>query len=395
MKHILNIFLTVLSLTFLSCSKHEGPAPEPPVPPEPQDTSRTILVYMAANNTLGTGGFNTKDIAEMAAAAQSGGFGNGRLIIFHAPPGGSRVLMEMDRAGNLDTLKTYADIQYVISADFMLTVFRDAKAAAPAKDYGLVLWSHALGWTQNGQSDDGPTITPATWGDDRGHTMNITTLKRVLEAEPWSWVYFDCCYMGSVEVAYELRSVIHQMVASASEIPVDGMPYDRNLPLLFATPVDLEGAAYNTFNYYDSQKGESRTCTISVIDLSGMDELAEATKPIYGLSTAVGTDNFVNLPLSLDTRPLFYDFGVYVKGLCQKNDIEPALLDNWQAAYDKVVRVHLATPQLWNRIDLSGFTGMSTFIARSKSETSLRGYNTLSWYTDVASLLFDKDQHDL
>ena len=91
--------------------------------------------------------------------------------------------------------------------------------------------------------------------------------------------------MGSVEVLYELRNVTSRIVASASEIPVDGMPYTKNLPLFFKTTPDLAAAAQNTFEYYNELGGSDRTCTIAVYNLAGMDDLANATRPIYEASS--------------------------------------------------------------------------------------------------------------
>lgn len=373
------LFLTLISL----CACNDEP--------KVKIANRTVLIYMAANNSLGSMSYDNKDILEIQDAVTKGALGkNGRLMLFHAPITGDQILYEVKNDGSLEIVREYEGKEYAVSSNFMLQVFTDAKTWAPAEDYGLILWSHSLGWTQNGLDDEGPFATPQSWGEDRYKTMNITTLSRVLKASPWSWIYFDCCYMGSVEVAYELAPVLPKMVASASEIPLDGMPYDKNLPLFFLPEADLVGAARNTYDYYNALEGQARTATIAVLDLSGMNDLAKATIPIYQNSSTVSPYSFSNLPLSLDQVPLFYDFGVYVKGLCSTNDINAALLDSWEKAYDNVVLYHEATPYLWSYISLKDFTGMSTYIARNQSEQTYRGYDTLKWYTDVARWLFDK-----
>lgn len=383
--HFLNIVLAFLFVSvFVACGDNE---------PNPvgNKTPRTILVYMVSNNSLGTAHSDEKDIAEMVVAARAGDFGNGRLLLFRAGKDGNQVLYEIKPDGTIETLKTYDAGSYAISSKRMLEVMNDAKTAAPADDYGLIMWSHAHGWTQNGQVENTPEVAPKTWGDDGGHTMNITTLAGVLGQSRWSFVYFDCCFMGSVEVAYELAPSLDKMVASASEIPLDGMPYDKNLKVLFAKTPDLEGAALNTFEYYENQPMEyDRTCTISVLDLRGMRALAEATRPIYEASKLVSVNDFDNLALALNSRPLFYDFGVYVHGMAEANNIDPALVQKWDKAYAEVVTFFRATPRLWNYISLRDFTGMSTYIPRTEADMTYRNYNTLSWYTDVASALYNK-----
>lgn len=388
------LLIVLVAICTTSCREKEEPAIQ---------SDRTILIYMAANNSLGTGsnGCDAKDIREITAAAKAGAFGdNNRLMLFHAASDGSQILYEVLPSGVLDQVVTYSGNEYSISSDFMVKVFSDARNHAPAADYGLILWSHAMGWTQNGQFDDGPTVKPKTWGDDRGHTMNITTLARVLGAMHWSWVYFDCCYMGCVEVAYELSPVIDRMVASASELPIDGMPYDKNLRLLFLPQPDLVGAARNTYNYYLNMTDEQRwemtqgnpgvltDATIGVFDLTQMAPLADATRNIYRMSEIVGVDDFWNLPLDIVNVPKFYDMGVYVDGLIKANGLS-ALKDAWTTAYYDVVVYHASTPRLYD-IDMKRFTGMSTFIPSSAAQLTYRNYDSLSWYKDVACYLYNK-----
>lgn len=386
--YLLLIFLTI------GCSDNEPDVPET-VPAE-----RTILIYMAANNSLGRNQLDNDgtlkrpdslDIDEIRRAAAAGAIGSAnRLMLFHAPVKGDNTLYEVLSDGTLEVVTDYGKTDYATYSDFMLRVFNDARLHAPAADYGLIMWSHAMGWTQNGTVDNGPTLSTETWGEDRGRTMNITTLKRVLGACRWSWVYFDCCYMGSVEVAYELAPVLDRMVASASEVPLDGMPYEKNLTLLFRKEADLEGAARNTFDYYNSLDGVSRTVTISVLDLRYMDELAQNTARIYQLSDIFAVNDFTNLPLTLSVPALFYDFGTYVDGLCAVNNLTDDIFSNWQLSMNKVVRYYANTPYLWKEISLDGFSGLSTYLPINENYIDRNNYTSLEWYRDVARFLYGK-----
>lgn len=386
---LLQSLCIVLTAGVCSCSKSDS---DPSV--NPVETNRTVLVYIAANNSLGVNGNDEKDLSEMKRAVLNGALGtNNRLIIYHAAADGSQNLFEMVPDGSLNLLTAYDGSQSSVSAARMLTVMNDAKRFAPAKDYGLIMWSHALGWTQNGVNEDASNVTVKTWGDDRGMKMNITTLRQVLAQSPWRWIYFDCCFMGSVEVAFELSEVTDIMVASATEVPLDGMPYDKNLALFFKPDVDLIQAAQNTFDYYDGLTGSNRTCTIGVYDLTAMQGLAEATLSIYQKSTKVGVNDFPNLPLEtyMTATPCrYYDLGVYVDGLCKTNNLDESLWMVWKGIYDRTIMFSKATPRLWNIIDLSDFTGMSTFIPDGPDDVDKYGYDTLLWYQLVAKWLYDK-----
>lgn len=119
---------------------------------------------------------------------------------------------------------------------------------------------------------------------------------------PFAFIYFDCCYMSGIEVAYELRNATDYIIASATELPSDGMRYDLNLPLLFKQQPDVVGAAQTTFEQYDMLSDGDRTCTMSVIRCDALDGLAESTHDIYSSVTPhhLGSGN----PDIQDHKPL-------------------------------------------------------------------------------------------
>lgn len=200
--HILICLVTALLLPlFVSCSD----SPEP----EPAKSHRTVLVYMAACNSLGSAGFDKLDLDEMQSAVRAGQLDGGRLLVFHAGTSGNYKLLEITPE-EIVTLKMYNENgeHSSVSAKFMSQVIDDTKRLAPADSYGLVLWSHGLGWLQNGITDDfADGISSQSWGEERGRTMNISSLAAALSGKNLDFVYFDCCFMASVEVAYELRHV--------------------------------------------------------------------------------------------------------------------------------------------------------------------------------------------
>ena len=70
-KILISFLITILIVAFLySCSDDE---PQPII-----EANRTILVYMVAGNSLGTGNYDTADINEMIAASETNSFNNGR-----------------------------------------------------------------------------------------------------------------------------------------------------------------------------------------------------------------------------------------------------------------------------------------------------------------------------
>lgn len=387
-----SIFFLSLAVGLSSCGKEEPDTPE--VDPT---VGRTVLVYMAANNNLGGNYYDELDLNEMLEGAKSGALGSdGRLIVYHADYKKTPELLEVTATG-LDTLKMYEDGGLSVSSDRMLEVFDDMTEFAPARQYGIVLWSHATGWIQDGIADalDTP-LSPQSFGSESGKTMNVTTLARTLEAGPdWEFVYFDCCYMGSVEAMYELRNTAPTIVASATELPSRGMPYELNLKHFFAAGrPDMIGAAKQTFESYDALSGQDRTCTMSVISTAGLTTLADAVKTIFTKADGKLRSDYVPQKFTSTTTWAcnYFDLRDYLRELCLDGEDErfeggTKAFETFETAMAEVVLYENATPWLWNQVPLTEHCGLSTYIMRTADDAAHKAYSTLSWYADVASNL--------
>jgi putative peptidase len=152
MKHFSSLLLLIMATLLLpvSCIDNE---------PEPYETTvlpgtpfkKTVLVYMAAQNSLGEKGFAREDSMEMT---------NGMKYLHDK----ERVLMFLDdnKAPRLYELrkglhsprllrKWETDIN---SADTeqLTSMLRFMQEFSPSESYGLVLWSHASGWVPSPKS---------------------------------------------------------------------------------------------------------------------------------------------------------------------------------------------------------------------------------------------------
>ncbi len=390
MNKLLHSFLLILgavmALGLWSCSDKEEPAPVPVA-------DRTVLVYIVAANSLGidytSGGtlyraVDSLDIEEMTTAiVDNRVLGNQRWIVFHSTYTDSK-LIEISAAGTR-VLKTYSN-ESAVSMARMEQVIADTKAFAPARKYGIVLWSHADGWLENGVSED---LNPLSFGYHSGKRMNITSLRMVLEDKGFDFIYFDCCLMGGIEVAYELRHCADYILACPSELPRDGSDYVTNVKeIADGSEQALVRAATNTFNHYNSQPlPEDRTATVSVIRTADLDAVAQAVIPIYQATPMEHPLTTVtNYYGSATTRQAYYlDFGEYIEALCTASNLDPALLQAFNAAMDRAVIYHAATRYIWNQWPIYHNSGLSTRVFDSPADLSLKGYNRLQWTTDVVS----------
>lgn len=126
---------------------------EPEVSPYPPGSKykRTVMVYMAAQNSLGASGFARQDSAEMA---------NGMRYLLP----GERVLMFLDddRAPRLYELRKGLSSPQLVkqwkedlnSADpkTLTELLTTMRTDFTSESYGLVLWSHATGWIPSPRS---------------------------------------------------------------------------------------------------------------------------------------------------------------------------------------------------------------------------------------------------
>lgn len=349
--------------------------------PEMPETAveRTVIVYMAADNSLGSAGNDERDLQEMSIAAQNGDLCGNRLLVYHASRVAQPELIEITPTERV-TLKTYDYSPSSVTIERMTEVFNDSKNFSPAKSYGLVLWSHATGWIQNGVAE--PDATTNSFGEERGRYMNVTSLAKALDGQKFDYVYFDCCYMANVESLYQLRDVTPIAVASTTELPADGMPYDKTLRYLMSDSPDLYSAAQTTFGHYDSLEGAQRTCTISVIDMTAIGRLADATRVVFMSGDAPGA-GYVPQPFMISGCYL-YDLKDYIEAFDCRSDLK----ESWREAFDDVVKLSLATPAVWNRLSLKRANGLSCYILNSSADSAYKGYNQLDWWTDVASFIF-------
>lgn len=269
------MLLIVLSgLIFSSCEK------ETPTPPTP--VSRTMLIYMSANNSLGNSGpgqsdFDGKNIEYIKRAVKSGALNGGRILIFWRdhPTTAKTRLIEIFRNNKGEAeelvLKNYPDNSNASDASLLRQSIDDMKEYAPAAKYCLDLWSHSLGWIPaNGWR---PADAPSTFsfGDDADRNMNINDMANAIDEDIFDFILFDCCLMGNIETLYQMRGKTPYIIASPTEIVGEGMPYDKIVPIIFSSETpNLKGIC----DAYYIQDNSHRV--ISVYDMSKIEAVASA-----------------------------------------------------------------------------------------------------------------------
>lgn len=371
-----------------ACSDDDRPEPVVCPDPDPEPVSRVVLVYMSANNNLG-GYFDRNDLMEMKQAAMAGDLGGGRLLVYHHGLDDSETaveqrLYEIMPDGSERTLAEYDNELSSVSMERMGQVLDDAERLAPADSRGLMLWSHADGWLNAGFENPEESFGAAQkgFGQDGTKKMSISTLGRVLDGRYFDFVYFDCCYMASVEVMYELRESAGLFAASAAELPADGARYHEALRYLFAPELDLVSAVKVSFDFY---LGSASGCTLSVVRSDALDQLAAATAGIYDMRPEQPSKGVVQQ--FQNTGNNYFDFDHYIECLLAGDQV---LYDGWKRALDDAVVFQGATERInmVNRYNVNRHCGLTTHILFTPGDASKQAYSQLKWYRDVASRLY-------
>lgn len=380
MKLLYYPIILLMALMLAACGGDE-PKPVQPAEPEADPVSRTVLVYMVADNSLGGWGLDREDIDEMTTAVRANGLNGGRLLVYWAskksgesyPPR----LLEITPEGE-KVLKTYDTDGGVSSLDHsrIREVMADMKKLARAAGYGLVLWSHSNGWLGPSHPNDDRY---RAFGEDGNVHITIPSLAKALEDERFEFVYFDCCSMGNIETLYELRHLAPVMVASPTELGVEGMPYDKNVPCFFVKTPNLELAARNTFESYDAQGAE---CQIAVYDMTQIDTFARDSREVLSHITrypsTAGLQPFIN-----GQKCYSYDMEDYFNTIT--SGMTDCGMEAWRYSLGNFVTYHAATDWAIDQLRINVFNGLGCFVPNSAADLEYRQYKDLAWWRDVVS----------
>ena len=210
---------------------------------------RTVMVYMLAENSLSP--FVAADVVEMLKGVKNQAFYPGdRLVIYLDDAALPRIYM-LDRnttassMGQMEPVLTYSNDVNSASAQQLGEFVNYVKTHYPADSYGLVMWSHASGWIPSTYSGDysaearrrsfGVDNGENSPGKNVGNQMEVAQMAQALEEQGGvDFIFFDACFMQTIEVAYQLRNAATQyVIGSPAEIPDLGSNYQTMVPAMF------------------------------------------------------------------------------------------------------------------------------------------------------------------
>ena len=386
------IYPILILLLFASCTKD---SPFPPTPPTSK--TRTLLVYMVADNNLSWRlESDQKNILAMQKSLDNYGLNNCNLLIYwdgsantigdYVYNGKPQLLQfKEDKLGKfqLSLLKEYEE-QNSASIPVMKDVVSEIfKEDYEADSYGIILWSHGTAWLPI----DYQQMT-RSFGDDNSKHMEIYELAEALPDDAFDFIMFDACSMAALECTYELKDKADYIVASSAEVISDGFPYETMLPFLLADEADLDAAANDFYQFYNKH-----SFPYGCISVVKTDELKELSSFVKGAFKGKKEDVFYNLPYNdlqilsyLPNAPSpLYDFTDTMKHLldAEKQAALETLMNKVVVSKyhtKKIIHLHDPSPSF---VTVNTFCGLSFYPHRKNLTQINEWYKRLRWYQDT------------
>ncbi len=403
MKHIVLPLLFVLSLFFLySCKAVKT---EESVYTKKQ---KTVLVYIIGNNSLSSDAVSSFTQIRSGYIPENEG---NLLVYFHTNTAGPVLYnITKNKEGEVVT-----DTAYVFPSRNSATSTSIKQALSvsatlfPANEYGLVLWSHGTGWLPSGYyasgsfssssavasvfnadpyasfikmaRNSGNGMIQRTFGSESEKEIEITDLATAFPFK-LSFIMFDACLMGGIEVAYELKEYADYMIFSPAEVLTTSFPYSVIMKHIFATPSDLKGVCEEYYNFYDKKSGELRSATVSLVDCAQLTSLAAVAKEIFaGNRGKIATLNMSDIQgYFRGNKPWFYDIQDFIGKIATQDQ-----LAKFNDALSKVVTYKAATPYFLE-LKIDRFSGVSTYIPNPSNSQLEAFYKNFKWNIDTGMI---------
>lgn len=303
-----------------------------------------------------------------------------------------------------DTLKTWPETDEAVSASTMTDVLETVKGLYPHASYGMVFSSHGSGWLPSGYYSTGkitagtaglqavPYIDPNSDGSmprvksigidnitsRNTYEMEIETFAQALPMK-FDYIIIDACLMGCIEVAYALKDKCDKLVFSQAEVLEDGLCDYTTLTQRVLRPVvpDLYNLCEDSYRHYKNQDDPIyRSLTISMIDCTRLDGLAESCKSLFSkYRNQISLVNAANVQGYFRARKhWFYD----LTDILRQSGIPEADMAGYNKAMSDCVLYNAATDTFIN-FDIRTHCGLSMYLPADGNSELDEFYKTLSW----------------
>lgn len=196
----------------------------------------------------------------------------------------------------------------------------------------------------------------------------------------FNFILWDVCFMGGIEVAYELRNKTDYMIASPAEVISDGFPYEKMMPLLWGGEEAMKQICREYYNHYNKYQVNSlwRSAVVGLVKTEELEPLVAKVRTLLA-----GKTDYVrawHYPLSKGGLPMvFFDFGDYIRKMTTEEEY-----NSFKKQLDRVVIYKAATEKLFGEeVPADKFSGLTSYIPFSEWSDMNTYYYTLDWGATV------------
>lgn len=387
MQNKIFLLLILLILIVTGCSKTEH---EPPLVP----ADRAVLIYMAADNNLSSQSY--KNIESIKKGALDNLKGSRLLIYYDQQERNTKPeLIEIYQEGN--QIKSRVRKEYSehnsASIEVLSEVIKDAFRGDQSKSKGLILWSHGTAWLPVDQRS-----WTRAFGQDGNDEMEIYELKKALPDSFFDFIIFDACFMGSVEVCYELKDKAKYILSSPTEIFAEGLPYQLIVRDLFSgssLEKSLTSICETYFSYYQGKSGVYKHVSISLVKTEELPKLMSLCGQITRHTT-----NFFDVDIE-GVQPMMYansrtkilhDFRDFYSRIATTDELTSLdkLLNNIMVYKNSADYIYTNQITGGTSFPMKKYSGLSTYVPRRTTPMLNQWYyENIDWSDIYPPVLFE------
>ncbi len=350
----------------------------------------SILVYAVASNNLSTS--LDSDVKEMLQGGKNMNLSETDVFIYSVQQSENPSLRRMMKSKNgnvsFETIEEYERDTYSTDPKRISEIIKDYEKLSDAETRGLVLWSHATGF----QPSNSDHIVPQAnywFGQDiyqgKSDYCDIMELQAALPDDFFDYIWFDCCYMSSIECLYQLRSKADYFVGCAMELASIGSNYELLLPSLSGQGDLRDCLIKATTLVSEDLIDNGYSTTFAVVDSDYLNDIAFLSK-----EAMTGTRPSPLKLLCYSRKPvnLLYDFGQFLN-LTGKS-LEEIWDENlFREVMNKLVVYKNCSAKTWSNkeINKEDFSGISIYYFEDLKNNETEYYKKLDWFKNVYTVI--------
>lgn len=359
--------------------------------------SRVMFSYLAMDEKF-ISSYGERNISDMVAGATRENIGDGVIYVFqdryNQPSRLLRISAGADGDGKLEEVIVYEENLDASDPEVLKMAFADVRARVASDSWVMTIGTHGMGWMPAalhgsiGRLGGRSMLQPYGIMDAEYEDTSMGTRAFMRNADDWMEVadfvaalpgdikfeviLVDACLMGCAEFAYLLKDKAENLVVSAAEVLMMGMPYHKIIGHLFASTPKLgsDGVCEEYINFYltDTERldDNNRFATVAHIKCSEMDGfadmMAEILAPNKEKLALMAADDLAELQ-TLDRyhTQTFFDLGTLVNALYPE---DLTVLDTFAATLGKLIPYKRSTEKPLNRFVVpdDAFCGLSIYV---------------------------------